>query len=207
MKKINTYYTLDEFNSRLDEMKEVCLRQLREHLEYETTFRTDVDNAYRLLRPFAAGYYLHCTVEADEKYSMVLWNMKLHQLKNFLPGYDQEELFWMAQYCKVLFWGKEVSSLLKQHAYEIPDTCDAWIFTSDAIELNTSFLGDYMGIYLCVRYKEEDDEMAYYRIATTSAGFISYIIDEKEDEKYLLEMTANIPQFVSNRQSESTVKL
>lgn len=86
----DTYYTIPEFNTAIDnELKRwlEILTSYNDDRKLKKSFKKDFQNAYNILEPFASSYYLDSSVKADEKYNHVLWDMKINQLKNFLPGY------------------------------------------------------------------------------------------------------------------------
>lgn len=196
----DTYYTIPEFNTKINNELERWLKLLSSYNDarkLKKSFGKDFQNAYNILKPFAASYYLNPSVEADEKYSLILWDMKVNQLKNFLPGYSYEELQCMCKYCMNYFLKERIEKIV--HSHGEPNHTIVFINNGyGRLRLNEGDIhSDTENIFVCYNYAEEN-ENGYYpvgfeRVCVSSTGFYSANISEEKmkenfDKEFFLKM-------------------
>lgn len=196
----DTYYTIPEFNTKINNELERWLKLLSSYNDdrkLKKSFGKDFQNAYNILKPFAASYYLNPSVEADEKYSLILWDMKVNQLKNFLPGYSYEELQCMCKYCMNYFLKERIEKIV--HSHGEPNHTIVFINNGyGRLRLNEGDIhSDTENIFVCYNYAEEN-ENGYYpvgfeRVCVSSTGFYSANISEEKmkenfDKGFFLKM-------------------
>lgn len=196
----DTYYTIPEFNTKINNELERWLKLLSSYNDdrkLKKSFGKDFQNAYNILKPFAASYYLNPSVEADEKYSLILWDMKVNQLKNFLPGYSYEELQCMCKYCMNYFLKERIEKIV--HSHGEPNHTIVFINNDyGRLRLNEGDIhSDTENIFVCYNYAEEN-ENGYYpvgfeRVCVSSTGFYSANISEEKmkenfDKEFFLKM-------------------
>ena len=196
----DTYYTIPEFNTKINNELERWLKLLSSYNDdrkLKKSFGKDFQNAYNILKPFAASYYLNPSVEADEKYSLILWDMKVNQLKNFLPGYSYEELQCMCKYCMNYFLKERIEKIV--HSHGEPNHTIVFINNGyGRLMLNEGDIhSDTENIFVCYNYAEEN-ENGYYpvgfeKVCISSTGFYSANISEEKmkenfDKEFFLKM-------------------
>ena len=196
----DTYYTIPEFNTKINNELERWLKILSSYNDdrkLKKSFGKDFHNAYNILKPFAASYYLDPTVEADEKYSLILWDMKVNQLKNFLSGYSYEELQCMCKYCMNYFLKERIEKIVRSHGE--PNYTIVFINNGyGRLRLNEGDIhSDTENIFVCYNYAEEN-ENGYYpvgfeKVCISSTGFYSANISEEKmkknfDKEFFLKM-------------------
>lgn len=196
----DTYYTIPEFNTAIDnELKRwlEILTSYNDDRKLKKSFKKDFQNAYNILEPFASSYYLDSSVKADEKYNHVLWDMKINQLKNFLPGYSYAELKCMCGYCMSYFLKERVKKIIDgtgeaEHAIVfINDGCGGMGLNTESIHSDTG------NIFVCYNYAEENENghypVGFEQVCVSSTGFYSANISEEKmkenfDKEFFLKI-------------------
>lgn len=195
-----TYYTVPEFNTKINNELERWLKILSSYNDdrkLKKSFGKDFQNAYNILEPFASSYYLDSSVKADEKYNHVLWDMKINQLKNFLPGYSYAELKCMCGYCMSYFLKERIEKIV--HSHGEPNHTIVFINNGyGRLRLNEGDIhSDTENIFVCYNYAEENEDgyypVGFEKVCVSSTGFYSANISEEKmkenfDKGFFLKM-------------------
>lgn len=198
----DTYYSMEEFNTAIDnELKRwlEILASYNDDRKLKKSFKKDFQNAYNILEPFASSYYLDSSVKADEKYNHVLWDMKINQLKNFLPGYSYEELQCMCKYCMNYFLKERIKKIVHSHG----EPNHTIVFVNNGYGGMENFVNasgvssDTENIFVCYNYAEENEDeyypVGFEKVCISSTGFYSANISEEKmkenfDKEFFLKM-------------------
>lgn len=136
---------------------------------------SDLESAYKILSPFPNSYFADGTIKMSDAYDVYLWDMKINQIKNFVPVRDIYQIDSIIAYCRARYLRNEVERIIRRDS--ISDECDVCVYVDGGCLFDQAFPYTCSKIYVRITWIDED-ETFYFRIYPSSAGFFSYQLKE-----------------------------